>query len=166
MIRTTGSFGSTTNAAENDLAHAILFDMQEEIPIPINIECYGPLHPQAILGFKLHNEGKYWLAHEALEDAWREETGKIRNLYRGILQVSVTYLHVQRGNYAGAVKVYRRSKRWLNPFPDNCRGINVGKIKADLDIVYSEVLRLGPDRLSEFDQSLLKPYELEISDGD
>jgi len=140
--------------------------MQEEIPASIKIECDGPLHPQAILGFKLHNEGKYWLAHEALEDAWREETGKIRHLYRGILQVSVTYLHVQRANYAGAVKVYRRSQRWLNPFPDTCRGINVGRIKADLDMVYTEVLRLGPERLGEFDQSLLKPFEWEKSDVD
>lgn len=152
------SYGNTTSAGEDERAHTGA-EMQEEIPALIKTECEGPLHPQAVLGFQLHNEGKYWLAHEALEEAWREETGEVRNLYRGILQVSVTYLHVQRVNYAGAVKVYHRSKRWLKPFPNVCRGIQVGKIKADLDRVYLEVCRLGRERLGEFDQSLLKPLE-------
>ena len=119
--------------------------------------CLGSLHPQALQGIELFNSGHYWHAHEALEEAWLDETSEIRNLYRGILQVSVTYFHIERGNYRGALKVYQRCRRWLAPFPPICRGVNVGKLKDDLESAIAEVRRLGPDRLNEFDRTLLRP---------
>jgi hypothetical protein len=122
-------------------------------------DCQGQLPPHAIEGLRLFNAGEYFEAHEALESAWREETGQIRRLYQGILEAAVTYLHIQRGNYVGAVKVYGRSMKWLGPWPNVCCGVNVGKLRADLDQVIAEVQRLGPERIAEFDPSLLKPVE-------
>ncbi len=106
---------------------------------------------------ELFNQGKYWLAHEALEAAWREERGPIRKLYQGILQAGVVYLHVSRCNYAGAIKVHQRCIRWLEPWPDLCRGVEVGLLRRDLQAVIQETMRLGPDHLEEFDLSFLKP---------
>ena len=80
--------------------------------------CHAPLHPQAAHGLRLFNAGRYFEAHEALEEAWNEEVGKVRELYRGILQIAVVYLHVTRRNYNGAVKVYARSQRWVKDWPD------------------------------------------------
>jgi predicted metal-dependent hydrolase len=135
--------------------------MEEEKPHPQPSDCVGRLHPMAELGFVLFNKGEYWKAHEALEEAWKSEPGEIRHLYRGILQVGVAYLHVTRRNYAGAMKLYRRSQRWLSPFPDRCRGIEVGQLKADFEAVIAEVRRLGPDHLDAFDPGLLKPIHWE-----
>jgi predicted metal-dependent hydrolase len=115
----------------------------------------------AVEGLELFNAGQYWKAHEALEEAWLDEIGEVRHLYRGILQAGVTYLHVERNNYRGAIKVYHRSQRWLAPFPDICRGINIGQLKADLDTVFSEIKRLGQDHLVKFDHSLLKPIQMD-----
>src|SRR5512140_378228 len=120
-------------------------------------DCEGPLHPKAIDGMELFNEGKYWHAHEALEAAWREESGPIRQLYQGILQAGVVYLHVSRGNYAGAVKVHQRCMRWLQLWPNLCQGIEVELLRQDLERVMEEVRRLGPDQLDKFDLALLKP---------
>ena len=103
------------------------------------------------------NAGKYWLAHEELEQAWKEETGSIRELYRAILQVAVVYLHITRANYNGAIKVYERVQKWIKPWPDICRGIEIGQLRQDLEAVIVEVKRLGPDRLAGFNRSLLKP---------
>ncbi len=108
-------------------------------------------------GIALFNAGEYWLAHEALEAAWRAESGQARHLYRGILQVGVAYLHVTRHNYPGVIKLYGRHRRWLDPFPDECRGIDLKQLRADLETVMVEVRRLGPNHLAEFDRSLLKP---------
>ena len=121
--------------------------------------CNAPLHPQAAEGLRLMNAGKYFEAHEALEAAWNEEKGSVRELYRGILQIAVVYLHVTRRNYNGAVKVYGRSQKWLKDWPDICRGIQVGKIRKDAEAVITEVNRLGAERLSEFDKTLLKPVQ-------
>lgn len=126
-------------------------------PRPGASDCEGDLHLKAEEGIALFNARQYWKAHEALEEAWLEETGQVRHLYQGILQVGVAYLHVQRRNFRGALKMYRRSQRWLAPFPNVCRGILVGQLKAELEEVIREVKRLGPDRLDEFDLSLLKP---------
>lgn len=122
-------------------------------------DCDGPLHPQAEEGLQLFAEGRYFEAHEALELAWREERGAVRDLYRGILQAAVVYLHVTRGNYAGAVKVYGRCMRWLNHWPDTCRGVFVEELRQNLKKVVSEVERLGPRRINEFDLSLLRPAQ-------
>jgi hypothetical protein len=120
-------------------------------------DCAGPIHPAAIRGMELFNAGEYWLAHEELEEAWKEESRAVRELYRGILQTAVVYLHITRANYNGAVKVYGRVQKWIDPWPETCRGIEIGRLRKDLDAAISEVKRLGPDRLAEFDRSLLKP---------
>ena len=123
--------------------------------------CHGQLHPQAVEGILLFNSCKYFEAHEALERAWLEEKGEIRNLYRGILQIAVTYLHITRGNYNGAVKVYGRSLKWMKGWPEICRGIQVGKLRFDAGMVIEEVMRLGKEKISSLDRSLLKPIEMD-----
>jgi len=119
--------------------------------------CDTPLHPQAVEGLRLFNAGEYFEAHEALEDAWNAEKGKVRDLYRGILQIAVVYLHITRKNYNGAIKVYDRSQKWLKHWPEVCRGIDVGQLRRDAEAAINEVKRLGMEKISEFDRSLLKP---------
>lgn len=123
-------------------------------------DCSAPLHPRAVEGLRLFNSGEYFEAHEALEEAWKEEGGAVRDLYRGILQVAVTYLHITRGNYDGAIKVYGRSLRWLKDWPDICRGINVEGLRRDSQAAFEEVKRLGREHIRQFDKSLLKPVRL------
>jgi predicted metal-dependent hydrolase len=120
-------------------------------------DCQGTIHPEAIKGMELFNAGEYWLAHEHLEEAWKAEPGASRELYRAILQTAVVYLHITRDNYRGAVKVYKRVQKWITPWPEVCRGIQIGHLRRELDAVIAEVQRLGPERLAEFDRSLLKP---------
>jgi hypothetical protein len=122
-------------------------------------DCKGALHPKAIEGMKLFNSGNFFEAHEELEYAWREEKGEVRNLYRGVLQTAVVYLHITRGNYNGAVKVYERCIKWLKDWPDVCRGIQAGKLRNDLEKVIKEVRRLGRENINGFDISLFKNVE-------
>ncbi len=121
--------------------------------------CDTSPHPQAAEGLRLFNAGKYFEAHEALEEAWNEEKGKVRDLYRGILQIAVVYLHITRKNYNGAVKVYDRSQKWLKDWPAVCRGLHVDELRRDAEAAINEVKRLGPEKIQEFDRSLLKPAQ-------
>ena len=120
-------------------------------------DCSGELHPRAREGIDLFNRGRYFEAHEALEAAWKDERGRVRELYQGILEAAVVYLHVTRRNYAGAVKVYGRSMKWLRTWPETCRGVQVGRLRDDLTAVFREVERLGEEHLDEFDAVLFKP---------
>ncbi len=120
-------------------------------------DCERKLHPRAREGILLINKGEYFEAHEELEAAWKDERGKVRELYQGILQAAVTYLHITRGNYEGAVKVYGRSMRWLRSWPATCRGVDVKQLRDDLDAAIEEIKRLGTARIKEFNRDLLKP---------
>jgi predicted metal-dependent hydrolase len=122
-------------------------------------DCDGELHPRARTGITLFNRGRYFEAHEELEIAWREERGKIRQLYQGILEAGVVYLHLQRGNLAGAIKVHGRSMRWLERWPNICRGIQVGRLRRHLDAILAEAVRLGSSRLKEIDRAYFQPIE-------
>jgi hypothetical protein len=125
--------------------------------VPDPSDCLAPLHPKAVEGLELFNQGRYFEAHESLEAAWREESKPIRELYRGVLQAAVVYLHITRGNLNGALKVYTRCMRWLDRWPETCRGIAVGKLRQDLKTAMLEAQKLGPGQVGSFDVSRLKP---------
>jgi predicted metal-dependent hydrolase len=129
--------------------------------MPENADCQGPLHPQAIHGMELFNLGRYFEAHEALEAAWRAESGPVRDLYRGILQVGVVYLHIKQYNYLGALKVFQRCRKWLLPWPETCRGVQVGQLRQDLEAVMTALQALGPQHITDFDTTLLKPVHFQ-----
>mgnify|MGYP002640479856 CR=1 FL=1 len=114
-------------------------------------DCNSSLPALARLGIERFNQGEYWLAHEALEDAWNEEPASIKELYRGILQAAVVYHHISQQNFRGAMKVYQRSQKWLNPLPDICQGVDIARLRADLDAAIAEVRRLGAENIAEFD---------------
>lgn len=134
--------------------------MSEEFsvsPEVIACLCQGQLPALAVSGLELFNRGEYFDAHEALELAWREETGPVRELYRGILQIAVAYYHILRGNYRGAQKMFLRSRTWLAPFPDGCRGIQLAGFRQDYEQVEAALIRLGPDGIAHFDRALMRP---------
>ncbi len=130
-------------------------------PDEITCACQLSLPPLVIRGLELFNQGKYFDAHEVLEEAWREEHGAVRELYRGILQISVAYYHLLHGNYIGAVKMFQRSHTWLDPFPDHCCGIDLARFRQDFEQVEAQLERLGPDQLRLFDRAWLKPIQYE-----
>jgi predicted metal-dependent hydrolase len=124
-------------------------------------DCAAPLHPAAINGLALFNVGEYFEAHEALESAWRDETGPIRELYQGVLQVAVCYLHIQRGNYEGALKVGARCQPKLAAWSDHCRGVDIAQLRHDLNSVLDALQKMGPTQIGLFDQLLFKTIQYE-----
>jgi len=120
-------------------------------------DCAGALSALAQQGIALFNQQEYFEAHEVLEHAWNEESGPVRELYRGILQVAVAYLQIERHNYNGALKMFLRLRQWLDPLPDKCRGVDVAQLRADALAAREELERLGAERIGEFDRALFRP---------
>ena len=50
----------------------------------------------------LFNKQKWYEAHDAFEDIWNTVDGDERQIVQGILQVSVSQLHLSKGNINGA----------------------------------------------------------------
>ncbi len=123
----------------------------------LDCACAQPLPPLAAAGVEAFNRGAYYQQHDLFEELWVASEGPIRDLYRAILQVGVAYYQLERGNFRGALKMLQRSVQWLYPLPDTCQDLDVAALRRDSYAVRAELQRLGADRLSEFDRSLLKP---------
>ena len=51
----------------------------------------------------LFNDQKWYEAHDAFEDLWNDLVGDERQIVQGILQVSVSQFHLNKGNLNGAM---------------------------------------------------------------
>lgn len=128
-------------------------------------DCVGPLSALAREGIALFNRREFFEAHEALEHAWNQDAGPARELYRGLLQIAVAYLQIERGNYTGALKMFLRSRQWLDPLPEVCRGVDVARFRREAQAAREALEALGPERLAEFDRALFKPLPFVEAEG-
>ena len=116
--------------------------------------------PEEVLkGIEEFNRGEFFEAHEYLEDAWRAETGHIRYLYQGILQVGVGFYHQQNGNWPGAVSLLRNGIRRLKDFEPEALGIDVAGLIQRSEACLEELERLGRERVREFDRTKIPKVE-------
>ena len=113
----------------------------------------SPLSALARRGIEEFNRGEYFEQHEWLEEAWIEETRPVRGMYQGILQIGVAFLQIQRNNWAGAIKMFRRGLPRLRTLPPICQGVDIASLRAAAEAIHREITALGPERLHEFDPS-------------
>lgn len=112
-------------------------------------------------GLEEFNRGEYFEQHELLEQAWMAETRPIREMYQGILQVGLAFFQIQEGNWAGAVKMFRRGLPRLRDLPDVCQGVRLAEFRREAETIHAEITELGPQRIGEFDLSRFPQIEFE-----
>ena len=121
---------------------------------------HANIHPRARKGIELFNKGEYFDAHEELEGAWLETGSPERYLYQGILQIGLAYYQISRGNYGGAIKMFKRGQRNLGPLGDSMLGINIGQLREDASAVERELRAKGQERIGEIQPYQYKPLPL------
>lgn len=141
----------------SDLPHLI----QKYILLPdfaaIQQGCQAALSEIGLHGLEAFNHGEYFEAHELLETAWNQDPTPAKELYRAILQVAVAYYQIERGNYNGAVKMFQRMRQWFEPLPDECRGVDVKRLRQAAERAYAILLELGRQRIADFDRKYFEP---------
>lgn len=99
--------------------------------------------------------GKFYEAHEHLEEIWQQERGPVRGLYQGLIQAAAAYVHLSRGNYRGARRLLETSLGYLAPYrPGPVMGFDVEGIAVALEAALATLLELGPERAGEFPMDL------------
>jgi hypothetical protein len=58
--------------------------------------------------------------------------------------------------------MFLRVRQWIEPLPEECKGVNVTKLRQDSYAVHHELLDLGAKRIEELDHSLLKTIEYKL----
>lgn len=94
----------------------------------------------------LVDQGRHFEAHEFLEWIWKapEVAPADRDFWKGVTQVIVAGVHVQRRNPSGAVRLATRGLRFLAPYPDGHAGIDTAALRADATRLLDE-LAAGAD---------------------
>lgn len=84
-------------------------------------------------GLDLFNRGKFFDAHEALEDVWRAAPPAEKKFLQGLIQVAVGLHHHSRGNVVGARSLLARAHRNLSGYPARHGGIDLAGLRAQLE---------------------------------
>lgn len=110
---------------------------------------------QLLLGIRQFNAREWYDCHETLEDLWIGETGEVRNLLQGIIQISVALHHWHNGNHGGAVGLLESGINYLKRVPDACLWIDVAALAADAGNVRNALETLGREEMGSLDAGLI-----------
>ena len=112
----------------------------------------------------LYNEGKkefqngnYFDAHEIWEDLWSDYYLKDRKFIQGLIQLSVSFVHLKNGNMIGAKNLLKKSKEKFLDYEKEHRSINIEMLRAEMDIVQKEYQSLN--KPENFNWSLVPKLE-------
>jgi hypothetical protein len=106
-------------------------------------------------GRELFNSRKFWEAHEAWEDVWKELEDPERRFLQGLIQAAAAYhLIITTPRVGGALRNIEKSLDKLGPMPSVCFDLDVGELTGALKNTHAEVHRLGQDGLSAFNVDL------------
>src|SRR4051812_6131851 len=93
------------------------------------------------------NRGEWFECHETLEDLWIGETGELRDLYQGIIQIAVGMHHWRNGNYGGAASLLDGGVGYLRRVSSICMRIDVSGLIASAGKARAGIVGLGRERM-------------------
>jgi uncharacterized protein len=103
-------------------------------------------------GLELIRAGRYFDAHEELEDAWRAAEPDERDFLQGLVHVAVAWYQAGRGRRIGCERQLEKAARRLTPYAPSHRGLDVALLLESIakaqSIATSGRLELPPPYLS------------------
>lgn len=87
------------------------------VPTPPEPELTAGQQQALARGIAEFNRGRYFECHETLEEMWSALRGPSRDFFQGLIQVSVGFLHLDRGNRVGAARTFARALARFKPYP-------------------------------------------------
>jgi len=112
-------------------------------------------------GIAEFNDRLFFECHETLEAIWMEDPNpRARLFFQGLIQVAVGFYHLGNLNFKGARNLLERGSGKLEAFSPERHGVNVATLLEAVASCRAEIARLGRERLSEFDVSLVPTITL------
>lgn len=106
-----------------------------------------------IKGKKEFLDGRYYDAHETWEDLWSDYYLKDRKFVQGLIQLSVSFVHLKNNNMIGAKSLLKKSKAKFSYFEGVHRSINMNKLKNEMNKIEKVYQLLN--NIENFDWSLV-----------
>jgi predicted metal-dependent hydrolase len=95
--------------------------------------------------------GRYFEAHEELEEAWRAAPAEERDFFQGLVHFAVAWYQADRGRPVATASQLEKAARRLASFSPAHRGVDVAAVLAQVEAAQALVaegsLDLEPPRL-------------------
>jgi uncharacterized protein len=102
-------------------------------------------------GLDAIREGRYFEAHEELEEAWRAASAEERDFFQGVVHVAVAWYQAGRGRPVATARQLEKAARRLAPFAPSHRGLDVADVITQVEAARARVaegsLDLEPPQL-------------------
>jgi uncharacterized protein len=90
-------------------------------------------------GLQLMRTERWFDAHEALEEEWREAPEAERDFLQGMVHVTVAWHHAANGNRPGASRQLEKAARRLGPYAPAHRGVDVDRVLGQVEAAAARV---------------------------
>jgi predicted metal-dependent hydrolase len=90
-------------------------------------------------GLELMRAERWFDAHEALEEEWKEAPASERDFLQGLVHVAVAWHHASKGNAAGATRQLEKAARRLGPYCPSHRGVDVARVLGQVEAASARV---------------------------
>jgi predicted metal-dependent hydrolase len=102
-------------------------------------------------GLEAIRTGRYFAAHEELEEAWRAAQPEERDFFQGLVHVAVAWYQAGRGRPVATARQLEKAARRLAPFAPAHRSVDVAHVLAQVEAAQARVaegsLDLDPPQL-------------------
>jgi hypothetical protein len=118
--------------------------------------------PRYLAGVLFFNQRDFFEAHEVWEELWADSEPPQRRYYQGLIQAAVGLLHFENGNLGGAVKLYRSSRSYMEPYLPRYLGLDVEDFWRQMELCFARLLTSDPpERSLRPDEELLPTITLD-----
>ncbi|MFB5597482.1 MAG: DUF309 domain-containing protein [Nitrosopumilaceae archaeon] len=83
-------------------------------------------------GIFYYNNERFWEAHEAWEGAWKQSSGKEKELIQGIILVAVAFAHSQKNDDEIGIGMLGRALEKIGDYSGMYQNIDVDRIKSKI----------------------------------
>jgi hypothetical protein len=97
-----------------------------------------------VRGLDLIRAGRFYDAHEVLEDAWRAALPAERDFFQGLVHVAVAWYQAGRGKEVGCERQLEKALRRLDPYAPAHRGLDVTALLESVEAARSRFPDLPP----------------------
>ncbi|MEW6605583.1 MAG: DUF309 domain-containing protein [Thermoproteota archaeon] len=77
---------------------------------------------------ELFNDEKYWSAHEALEEIWKEASGGEKSILNGMILIAAAFVHDEKDEPEICLSILQRARKKLEGTGGKYHGIDVDRI--------------------------------------
>tara|TARA_B100000003_G_scaffold205669_1_gene219696 strand:- start:819 stop:1181 length:363 start_codon:yes stop_codon:yes gene_type:complete len=83
-------------------------------------------------GLNHYREGNYFDAHESWEELWSDYYLSDRRFIQGLIQLSVSFVHLERDNLKGARSLLNKSIEKFEEYKGSQRGIDMTNLLNEI----------------------------------